>query len=205
MFRGVPKVCDINNNSIGNASVALKAESGCKGGKGFLCDSYIPSPATDILSYGFAIFNGVGNCCKCFQLTWTSRNARGKQMIVQALNTFDPAGDVKANDVVILAPGGGSGPNETGCRNRYGTTWYVDLPERVMDGRARLTYRSFTRGQSGGGVASAKDCANLPQNLQGGCYWRYNWAGGPINTWGVDYQQVACPARLTSISGCVAA
>ena len=125
-------------------------------------------------------------------------------MIVQALNTFDPTGDVKTNDVVILTPGGGSGPNEAGCRNQYGTTWYVNLPERIIGDCAKLTWRCL-RGQSGGGVASAKDCASLPQNLQGGCYWRYNWAGGPINTWSVDYQQVACPSRLTSISGRVAA
>ncbi len=52
-------------------------------------------------------------------------------MVVQALNTFDPTGDVKASDVVILTPGGGSGPNEAGCRNQYGTTWYVYLPDKI--------------------------------------------------------------------------
>ncbi len=114
-------MCDINNNPLANP---LTAESGCQGsGKGFLCDSYAPVPVADNLSYGFAVVNGAGNCCKCFQLTWTSGAARGKQMVVQAINTFEPSGDVKAGDVVVLTPGGGSGPNEAGCRNQYGTTW----------------------------------------------------------------------------------
>jgi hypothetical protein len=84
-------------------------------------------PVTDTLSYGFAVINGAANCCKCFQLTWTSGAARGKQMVVQAINLFEPSGDVKAGDVVVLTPGGGSGPNEVGCRAQYGTTWCVVL------------------------------------------------------------------------------
>jgi len=61
-------------------------------------------------------------------ITWKSGNANGKQMIVQAVNNFEvtkDAPDVRANDIVILAPGGGSGPNEAGCRNQYGRNWYV--------------------------------------------------------------------------------
>ncbi|KAK3377633.1 beta-1,4-endoglucanase [Podospora didyma] len=177
--QGSPAVCNINNGPLSNS---LTAQSGCSGGAAYLCDSYMPVPATETMSYGFAIMNGNGNCCKCFQLTWTSGNAKGKSMVVQAINLFDATGDVKNGDIVILTPGGGSGPNEVGCRSQYGKTW----------------------GQSGGGVASAADCANLPQNLQGGCYWRWNWARGAVNTWGIEYTQVACPARLTSISGCSA-
>lgn len=60
------------------------------------------------------------------------------------------------------------------------------------------------RGANNGGVTKSEDCANLPQNLQGGCYWRFNWARGGVNTWNVDYAQVACPTRLSNISGCSA-
>lgn len=46
------------------------------------------------------------------------------------------------------------------------------------------------------------DCASLPDQLQGGCYWRWNWARGDINDWPVDYKQITCPDALTSVSGC---
>ena len=121
--RGFPKVCNINNQAVNNG---LSVNSGCQsGGTGFLCDAYAPTPVTDDLSYGFATMSGTGNCCKCFQLTWTSGNARGKQMVVQNINLFEGSGDVKAGDIVILTPGGGNGPNEAGCRGQYGTNWYV--------------------------------------------------------------------------------
>lgn len=74
---------------------------------------------------------GTSNCCKCFIITWKSGNANGKQMIVQAVNNFEvskDAPDVKANDIVILTPGGGNGPNESGCRNQYGRNWYALFP-----------------------------------------------------------------------------
>jgi len=83
----------------------------------------VPRIADENLSYGFAVSLNQGDCCKCFQLTWTSGNAKGKQMVVQVLNLAKPDGDVGKNDLVILTPGGGSGPNESGCRNQYGTTW----------------------------------------------------------------------------------
>jgi len=176
--QGVPKVCDINNNPL---TKPLDTQSGCASGTGYLCDLYAPVPVSDELSYGFATMP-TANCCKCFQVTWKSGAAAGKQMIVQVVNNFNATKDLKSNDIVILTPGGGNGPNENGCRNQYGRNW----------------------GNSNGGVSKAEDCANLPQNLQGGCYWRYNWARGAINTWNIDYTQVSCPSRLTSISGCSA-
>jgi len=45
-------------------------------------------------------------------------------MVVQAINNFNgSSGDVGRNDIVILTPGGGVGPNDAGCRYQYGTTW----------------------------------------------------------------------------------
>ncbi len=61
-----------------------------------------------------------------------------------------------------------------------------------------------SRGRTIGGVQSRNDCAELPQNLQAGCYWRWNWARGDINGWNVDYKQISCPAELESKSGCSA-
>ncbi|KAK0740098.1 hypothetical protein B0T18DRAFT_470620, partial [Schizothecium vesticola] len=73
-------------------------------------------------------------------------------MIVQTINGFDVTGDLKASDMVILSPGGGYGPNEAGYKKQYGRTW----------------------GASNGGVTNRYKCDQLPANLQGGCYWRYN-------------------------------
>lgn len=72
--------------------------------------------------------------------------------------------------------------------------------------RARLELETDEdkRGADYGGVTSRENCANLPDDLQGGCYWRYNWAGGEVNGWDIIYTPVSCPARLTEISGCAA-
>jgi hypothetical protein len=114
-------VCDINNNRIGDG---LNASTGCdSGGKGYLCDAYMPTPNSDSLAYGFATMVGNNKCCKCYQLTWTSGNANGKTMIVQAINTGSASGDVGQNDIILLTPGGGVGPNSAGCRYQYGSTW----------------------------------------------------------------------------------
>ncbi len=121
-----PKVCDINNNELRDG---LTAKSGCDdGGKGYLCNDYSPIPVAGNMSYGFAVMFGAEHCCRCYEVTWTSGAAAGKSMIVQAINTAgDPTGDLRAADMVIQTPGGGSGQNSAGCRNQYGTTWWVPL------------------------------------------------------------------------------
>lgn len=74
-------------------------------------------------AYGFVVGFSGSDCCKCFDLTWTSGQARGKTMTVQSINVGNPFGDVTAKDFVILTPGGGVGPNDAGCRYQYGTSW----------------------------------------------------------------------------------
>jgi hypothetical protein len=113
-----------------NSNTGLNAKSGCEsGGAGYLCDKYTPTPTADNMAYGFAAMGGSGNCCKCFQLTWTSGPGAGKSMVVQALDIFTAGGSgsgtLEANDIVILTPGGGTGPYDSGCRNQYGTSWSV--------------------------------------------------------------------------------
>jgi hypothetical protein len=55
------------------------------------------------------------------------------------------------------------------------------------------------------GVTSDSQCSQLPSNLQAGCHWRWQWAGGDVNEWSITYKQVNCPSQLTSISGCTPA
>lgn len=67
-----------------------------------------------------------------------------------------------------------------------------------------LTGLTESRGGDYGGVTSRQGCEKLPSNLQGGCYWRFNWARGDMSGWDIQYEQVSCPSRLTDISKCEA-
>lgn len=67
-----------------------------------------------------------------------------------------------------------------------------------------LTWIRGLRGRQYGGVTKMEECEGLPENMIGGCYWRWNWAGGDTNGWAVEYSQIDCPADLTGISGCQA-
>ncbi|KAK0719379.1 glycoside hydrolase [Lasiosphaeris hirsuta] len=183
---GQPHVCDINNKPLATRE-GLSAKSGCeKNGTAFLCDTYAPTVVSDTEAYGFVVGFANADCCKCFELTWpTARSARGKTMTVQVINVGDTSTSVTTKDFVIQTPGGGVGPNDAGCRFQYGTTWLV-------------------LGNQWGGVTNLGECAALPQNLQKGCDWRWNWAGGDVNGWNINYKQVNCPRKITSISGCSA-
>ncbi|KAB5517449.1 RlpA-like double-psi beta-barrel-protein domain-containing protein-containing protein, partial [Coniochaeta sp. 2T2.1] len=165
------------------------ATTGCSnGGTAFLCDSYQPQPVADDLSYGFAIKVSASqaednpDCCKCFDVQWLSGNAAGKRMIVQIVTPGGSGGDVKRDDLIILIPGGGLGPLNSGCPRQYGN--------------------NFNWGNNQGGVGNRTACEKLPGNLQGGCYWRFNWAKGELNGWDISYTPTTCPDHLTSISGC---
>ena len=101
--------------------------SGCDNGQGHLCDFFQPIPVAEDLSYGFAVAPG-NNCCKCYDLLWTNGYAAGKRMILQVINWMPDAAANTTNpgrtgDFAILTPGGGSGPNPTGCTRQYGATW----------------------------------------------------------------------------------
>ena len=91
-----------------------------------MCNDFQPIPTDSDLSYGFAIQIGgtqLGdnpNCCKCQEIQWLSGYAAGKKMVVQIVTPGAKAGDVKDNDLIILTPGGGVGPLNTGCKSQYG-------------------------------------------------------------------------------------
>ncbi|KAK0742740.1 RlpA-like double-psi beta-barrel-protein domain-containing protein-containing protein [Schizothecium vesticola] len=122
------------------------------------------------------------NCCKCFELAWTDGPAVGKRLRVQVVNEGGNSTTANSRTFMILTPGGGVGPNIQGCEAQYGYDW----------------------GRKYGGVVKAEDCVTLPERLQAGCYWRWNWARGDVNGWGIDYERIECPRELTDVSGCKA-
>lgn len=148
-------------------------------GNGFLCSAYQPRPVNNELSYAFAVTDGSENCCKCFELQFTDGPSVGKKIQLQVINE---GGNVENNSrqFIILVPGGGVGPNRKGCETQYGFDW----------------------GRQYGGVVKGEDCVTLPDSLQGGCYYRWNYLRGDMNGWNVEYSQIQCPEALTSVSGC---
>lgn len=86
------RTCDINDQPFVLDPIAAAAvTSGCDdtgSGMGFACSDQTPWAINDDLAYGFAAVNPpLGQCCKCYKLTFTSGTVQGKQMIVQATNT----------------------------------------------------------------------------------------------------------------------
>ncbi|GMG27146.1 unnamed protein product [Ambrosiozyma monospora] len=83
-------VCDSNGDTLqvdGN-----NFQSGCVGGKAYMCADQVPWAINDNLAYGFAAASVIGAsedtlACACFKLTFTSTSIKGKQMIVQITNT----------------------------------------------------------------------------------------------------------------------
>ncbi|CAI4210520.1 unnamed protein product [Parascedosporium putredinis] len=168
------------NNDQSNSVASSCGESSEGANLGYLCSDYQPRPVAENLAYGFAITDGIENCCKCFELQWTEGPAAGKKMQVQIINEGGSVSESGTRDFILLTPGGGVGPNSQGCSAQYGLDW----------------------GRQWGGVSQASDCENIPTNMQAGCYWRWNWARGDVNTWGLQYQPITCPESLTAISGC---
>ena len=99
-------------------------------------------------------------------------------MVVQATNT---GGDLGSNQFDLAIPGGGQGLF-SGCSTQYGG--------------------SINWGDQYGGVHSADECAGLPEPLQDGCYWRFDWFMNADNPT-ADFTQVDCPVELTDLTGCV--
>ncbi|KEZ39771.1 hypothetical protein SAPIO_CDS9734 [Scedosporium apiospermum] len=179
---GQVMVCNKDDQPFSNdLSNSVPSSCGDTAGsnQGYLCSDYQPRPVAENLAYGFAITDGIENCCKCYELQWTEGPAAGKRMQVQVINEGGSVTDGR-REFIILTPGGGVGPNAQGCESQFGLDW----------------------GRQWGGVSQASDCESIPERMQAGCYWRWNWARGDVNTWGIDYHEISCPDALTSISGC---
>lgn len=67
--------------------------------------------------------NNMRDCCKCFELQWSEGPVAGKRMQVQMINKGG-----QTNDIIVVVPGGGVGPNLSGCDSQYGVQWYVSQP-----------------------------------------------------------------------------
>ncbi|ODV63994.1 glycoside hydrolase family 45 protein [Ascoidea rubescens DSM 1968] len=160
----------------------VNAQSACTGGSAFPCNNQQPWAVSDSLAYGFAaVALGDGDesktCCACYKLTFTSSSIAGKTMIVQVTNTGD---DLAYNQFDIALPGGGMG-YFSGCPVQYGS--------------------DFSWGQQYGGISSQSECAGLPESLESGCDFRFDWFEGASNP-DIDFERVVCPAELVAKSGC---
>ncbi|CAI4218029.1 unnamed protein product [Parascedosporium putredinis] len=193
---GLVEVCNVDNNPIADSR---RIASGCDNGAAYMCDSYLPIPVSEDFSYGFAVAPGY-NCCKCYELFWLNGYAAGKRMVVQVVNWMpdeEEGTDAgRPGDFAILTP------EVAPVRTRRGVFGSMDLRVSYESWRSHVSVFVCYRGEDYGGVSSMSDCEQLPENLQGGCYWRWNWAGGEITGWDVEYKEVECPARLTAVSSC---
>ncbi|KAK3330125.1 RlpA-like double-psi beta-barrel-protein domain-containing protein-containing protein [Apodospora peruviana] len=175
------QTCDKNDRPLNDGG---NTKSGCdNGGNAFMCSTQSPWALNETTAYGWAAVNIAGSneaswCCACYELTFTSGPVQGKKMIVQATNT---GGDLGNNHFDLAIPGGGVGLFNA-CTNQYGAP-------------------SNGWGERYGGIRSRADCNSFPAALKAGCYWRFDWFGGADNP-SVTFRQVACPAAITSKSGC---
>ncbi|KAJ4297757.1 hypothetical protein N0V90_005652 [Kalmusia sp. IMI 367209] len=191
--------------SIDDKPTDIDAGTGCNGGSAYLCSDQQPWAVNDTFSYGFAgvfikpeLTGGKIEdawCCACYQVDFTSDPLKGKTMIVQASNTAYDVNtanrfSLAVSDFDLIAifianlrqvPGGNTTSHDA-CARQYG------VDQTVF-------------GTDNTGVSSKDDCKNLPEALQKGCEWRFDWyedAGFPT----ANFKRVTCPSELTSITQC---
>nr|XP_023016322.1 endoglucanase-like [Leptinotarsa decemlineata] len=171
--------CDSKGINVLKPSV----KSGCDGGSAYMCNNQQPFVVNKTLAYGFAAASFTGGvdtnlCCACFLLTFQGQLS-GKQLLVQNTNS---GGDLGANQFDIATPGGGVGIFTSGCHDQWNAPW-------------------SGWGDQYGGVHSAEECNTLPQELQSGCRFRFEFMENVSNPQ-VQFQQVVCPKKLVEITGC---
>lgn len=86
--------CNAQNQVLSDYSAA----SGCDSGSAYMCNNQAPWAVNSNLAYGYAAarISGLTEsdwCCACYELTFTSGAASGKQMIVQVTNTGGDLGN----------------------------------------------------------------------------------------------------------------
>lgn len=150
-----------------------------------MCNNQQPFAINSTLAYGFAAasISGYGesqSCCSCMLLTFNNGPAAGKQLVTQITNT---GSDLGSNHFDIAIPGGGVGIFTSGCQTQWGAP-------------------SSGWGAQYGGVSSEAQCQSLlPEPLQSGCEWRWDFLEGSDNP-SVSFVEIECPAELTAITGC---
>jgi hypothetical protein len=162
----------------------FNAGTACNGGDAYQCSNQQPWAVNDTFSYGFAGIYITGHvedfwCCACYQLDFTSDPLKNKTMIVQASNT---AYDVTTTNRFSLAMPGGNTTTHDACAQQFG------VEQSVF-------------GTDNSGVSSISDCDNLPESLQAGCRWRFDWFKDALYP-STNFKRVTCPTELTQITGC---
>lgn len=100
-------------------------------------------------------------------------------MIVQYFHTDN---SLYANQIDIALPGGNIGENPLGCNSQWNAS---------SNGWGKPYWE----------IANKTECALLPEELQKGCTFRYDWMEGlSVNV--VTFEQVKCPAEIVTVSGC---
>lgn len=186
----------------GGGYANANTKSGCGGGGGteaggpsFACPDQQPWTADDGVLYAFAAGGGGdAECCTCYELEFLDYSIgassyqgqlEGKKMVVQVTNTGSDLGQ-KHFDIQI--PGGGFGIFNACVGPENDIPFYQTGSESDW-------------GQRYGGVNSDTQCANIPQNVQDGCNWRFNDFLNSDNP-AVKYRAVRCPDSLVAKSGC---
>lgn len=157
------------------------------GGTAFACTNQQPRWSIDpSVSFGFVAFEAPEgrsrSCCACLELKFSTPNLAGKRFIVQVINiNGGEMSSRKGGYVEMAIPGGGIG-GVNGCKSQWnaGASW----------------------GELYGGLGSSKSaCYGLPEPLQRGCRWQYDWL---LDTYkpNVTYREIVCPWQLTNVSGC---
>uniref|UniRef100_A0A6P7GEB1 cellulase n=1 Tax=Diabrotica virgifera virgifera TaxID=50390 RepID=A0A6P7GEB1_DIAVI len=158
--------------------------SGCRvGGQAFACSNQQPYVVSDTLALGWSAASftgGIDNskCCSCFLLSFKDQLA-GKQMLVQLVNSGT---DLASNHFDLQIPGGGVGIWNHGCDAQWGAGengW----------------------GRRYDGVSSLEECCLLPEVLQPGCRFRFQFMEGVYRP-NVTFQEVQCPAELIAVTAC---
>ncbi len=100
-------------------------------------------------------------------------------MVVQATNQ---AGGSLEHFFDMQIPGGGVG-GSNGCAAQHNAPKETGWGDRY------------------GGVKNKDECKELPEVLQPGCNWRFDWLKGGSNP-NISYRRVACPHSLVKKSAC---
>ncbi|CAG9860310.1 unnamed protein product [Phyllotreta striolata] len=156
--------------------------AGCQPGvDAFQCNIMQPYVVADNVAFGWAsakLPDDFPQCCMCLVLSFKGKLA-GKRLLIQNVNTegYNDEASFK-----LLVPGGGVGDSGPGCMTQWNTT---------MDVWGNRTT----------GVENVEQCKLLPEALQPGCRFKFEFLEG-IDNADVEYQEVYCPMNIVDKSNC---
>ncbi|KAJ8978007.1 hypothetical protein NQ317_004552 [Molorchus minor] len=169
----------------GVTTIDIEEQSGCGSGGSYMCTDQNPYAANATFAYGFTAASFVGGtdysmCCRCLLLEWI-HDETGRQFVVQVTNT---GGDLLNNQFDLGIPGTGVGYQTQGCVKQW------NAPETGW-------------GEQYGGLSSEDQCVEMPEALQPGCRFKFEWMWHNLPDNQLTFTEVVCPKQITDISGCV--